>query len=62
MENQNFNKQMDLLNSLEESTSYSSKKNAMKTTKLHEELNELFKSGALSKEEFEKAKAKLLEN
>tara|TARA_B100001029_G_C15022753_1_gene431657 strand:- start:915 stop:1166 length:252 start_codon:yes stop_codon:yes gene_type:complete len=27
-----------------------------------EKLNELFKSGALSKEEFEKAKAKLLEN
>ena len=27
-----------------------------------EKLNELFKSGALNKEEFEKAKAKLLEN
>ncbi|MEC7707367.1 MAG: SHOCT domain-containing protein [Thermoproteota archaeon] len=27
-----------------------------------DKLNELYKSGALSKEEFEKAKAKLLEN
>ena len=46
-------KQLENENNLENNTALSSE---------IEKLNELFKSGALNKEEFEKAKAKLLEN
>ena len=48
-----FEKQFENENNLENNTALSSE---------IEKLNELFKSGALNKEEFEKAKTKLLEN